>query len=60
MKWLKLTKRIIEAFLFCVAGYLTNIALSRQLRYTDSIVIFVCAIIIVLNLIVDDILTKNE
>ena len=25
MKWLKLTKRIIEAFLFYLAGYLINI-----------------------------------
>ena len=59
MKWLKLTKRIIEAFLFCLAGYLINIAFSMQLKYTDSIVILICAVIIVSYLILDEIVSRS-
>ena len=52
MRKLRLVKRIIEAILFFLAGFLIKIAFSKQLDYVSAIFMLICAVMIVVNMLI--------
>ncbi len=50
-----LIKKCIEALLFFLAGCLIRISFSGQLNYIENILIFICAIIIIIYITIENI-----
>lgn len=60
MKHIKLIKKICEAFLFILMGNLVRIAFSAQLNYIDNILLFICAIIFIVYVLIISIIEENN
>lgn len=52
MKYIKLIKKICEAFLFFLMGNLIRIAFSEQLNYIDNIFLITCVIIFMVYVLI--------
>lgn len=57
---IKLIKKICEAFLFILMGNLVRIAFSAQLNYIDNILLFICAIIFIVYVLIISIIGENN
>lgn len=57
---IKLIKKIYEAFLFILMGNLVRIAFSAQLNYIDNILLFICAIIFIVYVLIISIIEENN
>lgn len=55
MKWIKLTRCIIESILFVSCGFLVKLSFSGQLNYITNILLFICAIATIIYITINNI-----
>lgn len=60
MKYIKLIKKICEAFLFFVMGNLIRLSFSAQLNYIDNILLIACVVVFIVYVLIVRTVEENS
>lgn len=60
MKYIKLIKKICEAFLFFVMGNLIRLSFSAQLNYIDNILFIACVVVFIVYVLIVRTVEENS